>query len=117
MRWFQKAQGIRKTIRPKLTYERIGLLMGRSTSTIGAWFVGRNNPTIEEIQELASVLGVSLQELTSEDELWIRDDDERAWIAHYRGLDAEARSSLARALGVQPVSELPPPSEEVDEND
>lgn len=115
MRWFEKANAIRKTIRPKLTYERIGLIMGRSTSTIGAWFKGRNNPTIEEIQELAGVLGVSLQELTSGDDFWIRDDNERAWIVYYRSLPELERSVLIKTLGVAPALALPPP--EVDDED
>lgn len=117
MRWYEKANAIRKTIRPKMTYERMGALLNVHRSTVHAWFCGRNNITPEEAEAIASVLGVSVMELLSGDDMWLRDDEERAWITHYRSLDEGAREALARALGVQPLPALPQPSEETDEND
>lgn len=98
VRWFDRAEVIRKRIRPKLTGEKIGEIMGRSRATIYSWLNGTRNPSIEE---LAKILGVSVQQLVDGDEYTIRDDDERAWIAYWRSLSAGDREVMARTLGVK----------------
>jgi DNA-binding transcriptional regulator YdaS (Cro superfamily) len=103
MRWFEKAQLIRKSIRPKMTYEKMAPLLNVSRSTVHAWLSGRNAVTPEEVEAIAKVLGVSQMELLSGDAYWLRDDEEKAWISYWRSLPDDQRQALAKTLGVIPV--------------
>lgn len=105
MRWYERAEKIRKKIRPKLTYEKLAEQMGRSKSTMHAWFGGHRNPSFEEVAKIASLLGVQVQVLVDGDEYWIKDEQERAWVTYWRNMPPDQREVLAKTLGVTPKQE------------
>jgi transcriptional regulator with XRE-family HTH domain len=119
MRWYQRAEALRKKIRPKLTYEKLAEIFGRSQSTMHAWFNGHRNPSFEEVTKIAQLLGVQVQALVDGDEYWIRDDQERAWVAYWRQLEEQDRQVLAKTLGIAKADEvkllpLPPGTDKPD---
>ena len=74
-KWIERAKKEMK--RKNLTQQDIAPSMGKSTrGAIGHYFTGRSKPTLEQLENLAKFLGVSLSWLVAEsNDIAVVDDD------------------------------------------
>lgn len=94
--WFKKAKQIARD-RGLLQVE-LAARMGVSQTAISNWLSGKRSPKPAELQRLAGVIGVSLNELFSDDAAYVTDRAEVEIISLLREMDEEQRETAMRLV-------------------
>lgn len=94
--WYTKAKAVLKAKR--ITYQEVADKLGVEKSTVGHWMVGRNNPTFDQVREIARMIETSLSELVGEDPYFLTDENERKLIDTLRNLSPEEKQEALRLL-------------------
>jgi transcriptional regulator with XRE-family HTH domain len=64
--WISRAKFIMEGKSPKITQKDLIKVMGKTTrGAVGHYFTGRSRPTLDQLEDLAKYLGVSLSWLVS----------------------------------------------------
>ena len=65
--WISRAKFIMEGKSPKITQKDLIKVMGKTTrGAVGHYFTGRSRPTLDQLEDLAKYLGVSLSWLVSD---------------------------------------------------
>jgi len=82
--WYIKAQQFREQL--DLQYADIAEVLGVTVSAVGHYLNGRRNPSVEQVQKIAKLMGKSMSELCGEDPFFIVDKNERKIISIVRDM-------------------------------
>lgn len=110
LKWRNRMGAMKKKVRPwysqakvllkqqKVSHEKVGERLNVSGSAVGHWLNGRRSPTIEQIQEIAKMVGKSVSELCGEDAYFIIENKERALIDAFRSMEESEKQLLLKML-------------------
>lgn len=74
-----------------ITYLDLAEALNVNKSTVGHWLTGRNNPRLQVIARIATLLNTTVTELISEDAYFLTDPQERRGIDQLREIPADKR--------------------------
>lgn len=96
-KWYERVKRILKD--RKINMEEFGSRLGWSQSTISMKLSGNRASTIDDVLMIANKLNVSVSDLVGDDDdLFVVNDDEKAYLEFYRGLSETEKSLLRRML-------------------
>lgn len=91
----KKAEEIRRRTDPPITYAEIARQMGlQSRQAVGHWFRGRGEPNVQQLKQMAGVLGCHWLELVKDDTVVVYREEERQRINMIRELAPDALAEL-----------------------
>jgi len=92
--WISRAKFIMEGKSPKITQKDLITVMGKTTrGAVGHYFTGRSRPTLDQLEDLAKYLGVSLSWLVSDNGDNAAVDDETLQMCLELVNDAQANTS------------------------
>lgn len=94
--WYEVARNLLK--QKGMKYADLAAILDVTTGTVGHWMVGRREPTLEQIKQIAKVVDKSVSELAGEDFYYLTDGTERDVINTWRSLTPEQRVLLLGML-------------------
>ena len=94
--WYEVARTLLKE--KGMKYADLAAILDVTTGTVGHWMVGRREPTLEQIKQIAKVVDKSVSELAGEDFYFLTDGTEREVINAWRSLTPEQRMLLLGML-------------------
>lgn len=68
--------------------------MGYERQTVGHWFRGRGEPSVQQMKKMAEQLGCHWLELATEETLVVYKEEERQRVERMRALDAASLAEL-----------------------
>lgn len=75
--------------------------MGLTASTVSDWYKGKNYPRVDAMQRLATILDISMRELTTEtEEDFSLSPDESALISDYRQLSPDGKTYIRQTMAM-----------------
>lgn len=108
-RWYEKVRA--KMAEGGMSYADLAArLSERGTetakSTVGAWMVGRNEPSLAVIKEIGGILGMTVSEIVGEDKYFVRDPVLRQIVERLDSMTDEERKAVLKFLA-PPVPNQP----------
>lgn len=83
------------------TYAELARAMGVERQTVGHWFRDRGEPNVQQMKEMAAVLGCHWLELVDEQTLVVFQEEERRRLERLRALSPEALAKLDAFLAIE----------------
>jgi transcriptional regulator with XRE-family HTH domain len=101
--WYVLAKSLLRE--KKITLEDVAERCHVTFGAVGHWLNGRRDPTIEQIQEIAKMVGKSISELCGEDAYFIVEGQERALIDAFRRVGEQEKELILKMLKKVPPEE------------
>ena len=95
--WYEKAKEVANL--KGISYQDIANRVGVEKATVGHWMTGRNKARIEQVQQIAGILSMTVAELTGEDAYFVHDEQEREILESIRkAKTAEEKETIKRMI-------------------
>ena len=100
-RWYEKVKA--KMAELGISYSDLAARLSENgietaKSTVGAWMVGRNEPSLAVIKEIGGILGMSVSEIISEEKFFIRDPVLRQIVERLESMSEDERKAVLKFL-------------------